>query len=139
MNTLLPCSHLEKMAHISHKEIFSLNWVPIKDTLKVFEGFKSNVKIVWSNVSWCLKVTIFWKFIQYTIHWDQNQMLKKFPWDNRSVTKNALFIVLLSFRDSYMGWIKFYHSKSMCWIFYFRFWFVFIKVSIFFQQEAWTL
>ena len=46
MNTLLLCSHLEKMAHISHKEIFSLNRVPIKDTLKVFEGFKSKVKIV---------------------------------------------------------------------------------------------
>ena len=37
---------LEKMAHISHKEFFSLNWVPIKDTLKTFDDFKNKVNVV---------------------------------------------------------------------------------------------
>ena len=35
-------------------------------------------KNVWSNVFWNLKVGIFWKCIQYTIHWDKTQMLKNF-------------------------------------------------------------
>ena len=31
--------------------------------------------------------------IQYTIHWDKTQMLKKFPLDKINGTKNALFFL----------------------------------------------
>ena len=34
------------------------------------------------------KVYIFWKVIQYTIHWDKTQMLKTYPSDKINVTKN---------------------------------------------------
>ena len=35
---------------------------------------KSSNKSVWSNGFWYVKVYIFWKFIQYSIHWDKAQM-----------------------------------------------------------------
>ena len=64
------------------------------------------------NVFWYVKECIFWKCIQYTIHWDKPQMLKKVPQDKINVTKNAIFIlhefqlikVLLLICDSYMSW-----------------------------------
>ena len=45
MNALAPCSHLEKKAHISHKEFVNLNWLPIKNTPKAFDNFKNKEKI----------------------------------------------------------------------------------------------
>ena len=50
-------------------------------------------KSVWSNVSWYVKVCIFWNCIQYIIHWDKTQILKKFPSEKINVTKNALFFL----------------------------------------------
>ena len=43
----------------------------IKDTLKAFGNFKNKQKSVRSNVFWYVKVGMFWKCIQYTIHWDK--------------------------------------------------------------------
>ena len=57
----------------------------------VFDDFKNKQKSVLSNVFWYVKVCIFWKFVQYTIHWDKKQMLKKFPSDKIKSTKNVLF------------------------------------------------
>ena len=62
------------------------NWWPqakngiywFKDTLKAFGDFKNNQKSPWSNVFWYIKVCIFWKCSQYTIHSDRAEMLKKF-------------------------------------------------------------
>ena len=65
----------------------------VKDTLKAFDDFKKSNKSIWSNVLWYVKVCIFWKSIQYTIHWDKTQMLKKFPSDKINGTKNALFFL----------------------------------------------
>ena len=52
-----------------------------------------------------------------------------------------LITVLLSIFDSYMSWLK--HkvalSKTVCGIFHFRPRFIFIKVYIFNQKNAWTL
>ena len=48
---------------------------------------------VWSNVFWYVKVCILWKCIQYTIHWDRTEILKKFPSDKINGTKNALFFL----------------------------------------------
>ena len=49
----------------------------IKDTLKAFDNFKNKQKSVWSNIFLYIKVCLFWKCIQYTIHWDQTKMFKK--------------------------------------------------------------
>ena len=87
---------------------------------------------------------IFWKFIQYTIHWDKTQMLKKFPLDKINVTINALtsffhelqlITVLLLIRNSYISWSTNF-SKTVYGIFHFRFCLVFIKFYIFFQKKA---
>ena len=40
---------------------------------------KTSNKSVWSNVSRSIKVCIFGKCIQYTIHLGKTQMSKKFP------------------------------------------------------------
>ena len=97
---------------------------------------KTSNKSVWSNVFWYVKVYIFWKFIQYTIHWDKTQMLKKFPSDKINVRRNALsFFFAISnsrfyFNLAILIWAelkhKVYHPKI------FRFWFRFV------QQKAWT-
>ena len=42
---------------------------------------KTNNKSAWSNVFWYVKVCIFWKCIQCTIHWDKTQILKKRPFE----------------------------------------------------------
>ena len=60
-----------------YKEIFGKMLNHVKDTLKVFDGFKNKQKGVWSNVFWYEKACIFWKWIQYAIHWDKTKMLKK--------------------------------------------------------------
>ena len=39
---------------------------------------------------WYLKLNIFWKHIQYIIHWAKTQMLQKFPSGKRNGTKYAL-------------------------------------------------
>ena len=49
-----------------------------------------------SNVSSYAKVCIFWNWIQYTIHWDKTQMLKKIPLHKINNRKNALFFLLRS-------------------------------------------
>ena len=67
-----------------------------------------------STVFWYVKVYInseFWKFIQYTIHWDKTQTLKKFPSDKTNVSKNffrglQLITVLLLIRNSYTSFIS---------------------------------
>ena len=119
-----------------------------KDTLKAFNDFKNKQKSVWSNVFWYVKVCIFWKCIQYTIHWDKTQMLKKFPSDKINGTKNALFFLSRApTHHSFTFNLRFLHelkhkvrlSKTVCGIFHFRFRFVFIKVYIFVQQNSWTL
>ena len=51
----------------------TLGTVNVKDTLKAFNDFKNKQKRVWSKVFWYMKVCIFLKCIQYTIHRDQTQ------------------------------------------------------------------
>ena len=109
---------------------------------------ESSNKSVWSNVFWSVKVCIFWKCVQYTIHWEKTQILKKFPLNKINGTKNALFF--LSWATTHHNFTfnlqflyelkhKIFLSKSVCGIFLFRFRFVFIKVFIFVQQNVWTL
>ena len=109
---------------------------------------ETNDKSVWSNVFWYVKVCIFWKCIQYTIHWDKTQILKKFPSDKINGTKNALFFLsrapthhsfTFNLRFLYELKHKVRFSKTLCRIFHFWFRFVFIKVYIFAQKNTWAL
>ena len=93
----------------------------LKDTLKAFDDFKKKQKSLWSNAFWYVKVCICWKCIQYIIHWDKTQMLKKFYSDKINDTKNALLnfmAVLLLIRDSYMSWSTRFVSLKLCVAFY---------------------
>ena len=87
-------------------------------------------KSLWSNVFWYVKVCIFWKCIQYTIHGDKTQILKKF--------QNALF---------FLFWAPTHHSFTFnLWFFYelthclfqrsgsgiFHFWLCFIFIKVYF-------
>ena len=83
---------------------------------------------------------------ELTIH--KIQILKRFPWDKINGTKNALFFLLRAptHHSFTFNWRLLYElkqkvclSKTVCGVFHFRFRFVFIKVCIFVQQNAWTL
>ena len=75
-------------------------------------------------------------------------MLKKIPSDKKNDTKNALFFLsrapthhrfTFNLRFLYEMKYKVRLSKTVCGIFHFPFGFIFIKVCIFVQQNAWTL
>ena len=129
---------------------YIINWsnVILRSTLKVLDNFKNKRKSVRNNAFWYVNVCIFWKCIQYTIHWDITQMLIKFPSDKINGTKNVLFFLLraptyhrFSFSLQFLDELrhKVCLSKIVCGVFHFWFCFVFIKVYIFVQQNAWTL
>ena len=114
--------------------------------MKAFNYFKNKPKSIWSNVFWYVKVCMFWKCIQYTIHWGKRQMLKKFTSDKINGTKTVLLSrapthnrFTFDLRFLYELKHKVRLSKTICGIFHFRFRFVFIKVYIFVQQNTWTL
>ena len=74
-------------------------------------------------------------------------MLRKFPSEKTNGTKNALFFISrapthhsFTFNLRFLCELKhkIRHSKTVCGIFHFRFRFVFIKVYIFVQKNAWT-
>ena len=79
-------------------------------------------KSVWSNIFWYVRICIFWKCIQYNIHWDNTQVLKKFPLDKISSTKNTLsffrelqrITVLLLISNSYMSWSARFVTLKLC-------------------------
>ena len=75
-------------------------------------------------------------------------MLKKIPLDKIDCTKNALFFLSrVPTHHSFTFNLEFLYelkhkvclSKTVCGIFHFRFRFIFNKVYIFVQQNAWTL
>ena len=63
-----------------------------------------------------------WKCIQYTIHWDNTQMLKKIAPDKTNGTKNAIYFfrepqlitVLLLICDSFTSWSTRFVSLKVC-------------------------
>ena len=141
-------SFLCKYYYPKYKDEQMLYLMSFKDTLKAFDDFKNKQKRVWSNSFWYVKVCIFWKSVQNIIHWHKRQMFKKFPSDKINSTKNALFFLswapthhsfTFNLRFLYELKHKVRLSKTVCGIFHFWFRFVFIKVYIFVQQNAWTL
>ena len=112
-----------------------------KDTLKPFDDFKNKPQKFWSNIFWYVKVNIFWKFIQYTLHYDktqikkisfgQNKRYKKFPLSrapsHNSFTFNSQFLYKLKHMP--------HLSKTVCGIFHVSIPSRFIKVYIFIHQK----
>ena len=122
------------------------NWV--KNTLQAFDDFKKKKKSVWSTVFWHVKVWIFRKYIQYTMHWVKVQIFKKISLTKSTIQKIPSFFfrelqlitVLLLICDSYMSCsTRFVSLKLRVGFSIFHFHFGFIKVYIFAQQNAWTL
>ena len=90
---------------------------------RLSEILKTSNKSVWSNVFWYVKVYIFQKCIQYTIHWDKTQMLKKFSLDKINGRESAL--VLLSGGPTHysfnISWSTRFVSLKLIFNFRFRF------------------
>ena len=104
---------------------------------------KTSNKSVWSNVFWYIKVYIFMKFIQYTIHWDETWMLKNFFQQNKHYKKCTLFLSRVPTHHSftinshllYELRHKVHLSKTVCGIFHFLFRLVFIKFIFIFDKK----
>ena len=88
-----------------------LNTVTFKDKLKAFDNFKNKQGSVWSKVVWYVKVCIFWKCIQYTIHYDKTQVLNAFSFFFHEL---QLITVLLLNYDCYMNWSISFVSLALC-------------------------
>ena len=113
---------------------------------RLLKILKTSENVYEVHVYWFRKVYIYWNCIQYITHWDKTQILKKLPSDEINGTKNALFFLsrspthhnfILNLRFSYGLKHKVYLSKTVRGIFHFWFCFIFIKVYIFVQQNAW--
>ena len=114
----------------------------IKDTL---EGFRRFWRF-WSNVFWYVKVWIFWKCIQYTVHWSKTQLSKKKNLlDKTNGRENALSFIprapnhpcfSFNLRFVYELKLKVCLTKTVCRTFHFRFRFAFFKIYIFVQQST---
>ena len=82
-----------------------------KNTLKASDDFKSKWKSTWSNVFRYVKVCIFWKCIQYTIHWDKTQILKKIAFgQNKRYRKCLSFVLLTVTHHSFTFNLRFFYG-----------------------------
>ena len=127
--------------HIT-QNIFMRKVFSFKNTLKVFSNFRNKQKSVWSKVFWYVKACIFWKCIQYTIHWDKTQTMDKI-----NGTKNPFFLsrapTLLLLCDSYISWSTMFVSLKLClefpifdYVSFLRFVFLFNKMHGLFNFET---
>ena len=94
--------YLEADYSVWHILNMSFEYFKFKYTLKSFNQFFYN------NIFWHVNVYIFWKFVEYTLHWDKKQISK-----NISLGQNTLFffrviqltrVYTFNLRDSYMSW-----------------------------------
>ena len=112
---------------------------------KGFNNFKTNQQKCRGNVFWYVKTPIFWKCIQYTIHWDKTQILEKFPLDKINGTENALLFLLQATTNcSFTFTLQFLYARKHKVRLSktgekFRFHFLFMKFYNFVQQNAGTL
>ena len=95
-------THLSHLLYLHHTSCFSYSKL-FRTSLSMFLNnlrihwrlstvLKTSNKGVWSNVFWYVKVFIFWKCIQHTIHWDKTQMLKRILFEqNKRYKKGPLF------------------------------------------------
>ena len=95
--------------------VLRINW-------KLLTILKTSSKYVWSIIFWYEKVHIFWKYIQYTIHWGKMENFEKFSSNKISSKKMPSFIffefklitVLLLVCNSYMNWSTRFVSLKQC-------------------------
>ena len=93
---------------VNEKVVFFFNILTTRDDVRNLKMkwrlstiLKTSHKGVWSNVKsvWrYAKVYIYWKCIQYTLDWDETQMLKKFHLDKINGPKKC---PLFFFREFY--------------------------------------
>ena len=95
-----------------------------------------------------IKVYIFWKFTQCTMHWDKTQIIiKKISLKkNKRYKKSTLFSRAPTHQSFTFNLQLLYELKNMIHVsktvyglFNFQFRLIFIKVYIFVQQKAWIL
>ena len=127
---------LRTLPHLSSKQNYlRIHWrllTILKTSKKVYEVMYFDTQ----------KVYIFWKFVHYTIHWHETQMLKAFPLDKINGTKNAFFFLSRTPADhrfTFNLWFLYGLKYKVCLSKNVRFRFVFIKVSIFFSIKNRTL
>ena len=120
------------------KTSWSLTFLILKIRLRLSSILKAS-----KNKSRYVKVGIFWKFFQYTIHWHKTQMLtKSSTGQKKNVAKNALFFLSWASTHQFCfnSWFsyelkhKFRFSNSVCRIFHFRFRFVLLKFIFLFKK-----
>ena len=104
---------------------------------------KASKKSLWNNFFWYAKVYISEKFTQHAIHWDEIEILKKFPSDKLNCTKNALSSrapahLSFTFNSQFLYKLKHIVHLGKTVRGNFHFWFrpVFINVYVFVQQKA---
>ena len=123
-------------------------WLILRIHWRLSTILETSRRSVWINIFWYVKVCIFLKCIQYTIHWDKEQIFKKSPLDKIGGTKNVLFFLSgdpachsFTFNLPFLYELKqeVRLSKTVSGNFHFWFHFVFITVHIFVQPNAWTL
>ena len=92
-----------------------------------FQRFQKQATKMCEVIFWHVKVCLFWKCIQYTIHWDKAEMLKRFSSDKIISIKNFLFFILQApthhsffflICDSYTSWSIRFISLKLCEIFH---------------------
>ena len=71
--------------------------------MKAFDDFKNKQKSVPSHAFWYVEVCIFWKCIQYTIHWDKTLTLKKILMTKETIQKMPFFIFASSYSSEAKG------------------------------------
>ena len=116
----------------------------VKDYWRFSMIFKVSNKIIYSNVFWYKKVYIYWKFIQCKTQWDKPQILKKFPLEKLSVTKNPLFVLSrapthhsFTLNSQFLYELKHivHLSKTVFGIFHFRFVSFLLKFVFLFSKK----
>ena len=116
---------------------------------RILTILKTRRKSLWINAFWYVKYVYSESVVNTPyIEIKHLKIFKKIPLDKINGAKNALFFLVrapthhgFTFNLRFLNELK--HnvclSKTVCGIFHFRFCFVFIKVYIFVQQNAWTL
>ena len=94
----------------------------LKYLLTIHWRFSTTLKSAWRNVFWYVKVHIFQNYIQYTIHWNKTQNVKKTLFGQNKQYKTwppffrelQLIMVLLLICGSYLNWSTNFVSLKLC-------------------------
>ena len=104
--------------------------------LMAFYDFRNNQKSVWSDVFWYVKVGIFWKWIQYTIHCDKTNVKKFSPIEKKARQKMPSFFSRAQTYHSFSFNLQllYFLSKTVCGILRFDLVSFLLKFIFFFNK-----